>query len=230
MQDQSHSNAADDLKCQSADGPDDIGDVFFKLFDPQNQPVYFDEENDITEFPLFDDGTNGDEIKNNGIYSSYFTFAEDAELGNWKFQIGARDITGASSDIIEHETTITENFPPQIMDLIIPSEIDRGVEFIFSISVSDPNGLSDIYLVYFELFRPDGSIVYLDEENQFTTFPMFDNGDLEGAGDEFENDGIYSLKNSFGETSQTGDWTFNFYAIDNSGTLSNQIIHNLTVN
>ena len=213
-----------------SNGPDDIGEVYFKLFDPQNQPIFFDVANGITEFPLFDDGTNGDLVKNNGVYSSYFTFDENAELGKWKFQVGARDVSGASSDLTEVETTITENFPPEIQDLEIPSEIERGIEFIFSINASDPNGLTDIYLVYFELFRPDGSIVYLDEENQITIFPMFDNGDLDGAGDEIENDGIYSLKNSFGETSQTGEWTFNFYAIDNSGSLSNLITHNLTVN
>lgn len=213
-----------------SNGPDDINNVFFKLFDPQNEPLYYDEGNNIAEFPLLDDGTNGDAVKNNGIYSSYFTFPEDAELGTWLFQIGARDMSGASSETIERETIITENFSPEIKDLIIPIEIERGIEFIFSISASDPNGQTDIYLVYFELFRPDGSVVYLDEEEQITTFPMFDNGDMEGAGDEIENDGIYSLKNSFGESSQIGVWTFNFYAIDNSGTQSNQIVHNMTVN
>ena len=59
---------------------------------------------------------------------------------------------------------------------------------------------------------------------------MFDNGDFDGAGDEIEGDGIYSLKNSFGPDAQTGDWTFTFNAIDNSGTVSNTITYSLKVN
>lgn len=123
-----------------------------------------------------------------------------------------------------------ENFPPSISNLDIPIEVDRGVSFIFSIKAADPNGLSDIAEVYFELKRPDGSIVYLDEPNNVTKFPMFDNGDIEGSGDQTVGDGIYSLKNSFGTTSQVGDWNFTFGAVDKSGAPSNTISHTLKVN
>lgn len=124
----------------------------------------------------------------------------------------------------------TENFPPIISDLILPQEVDRGVNFIFSIKVDDLNGLSDIEMVFFKLKRPDGTIVYSDQENNVEEFPMFDNGDFNNAGDNVEGDGIYSLKNSFGSSSQTGDWLFEFGAIDNSGEFSNTISQNLKVN
>lgn len=124
----------------------------------------------------------------------------------------------------------TENFPPVISDLILPQQVDRGVSFIFSIKADDPNGLSDIEMVFFKLKRPDGTIVYSDQENNVEEFPMFDNGDFNNAGDNVENDGRFSLKNSFGSSSQTGDWSFEFGAKDKSGLFSNTISQNLKVN
>jgi hypothetical protein len=218
------------VKVVDSNGPEDVQSVYFRLHDPNNVPVYFDQANSILEFPLNDDGANGDFRRDDGIYSSYYTFSADAELGKWKFMLEAEDQSGELSNSISNETQITENFAPEISELIIPNEVDRGVEFIFSLTVSDQNGLSDINFVYFELRRPDGTLVYVDEDNTISTFPMFDNGDLDGAGDETEGDGIYSLKNSFGSTAQTGDWTFTFNASDNAGTVSNTITHILKVN
>lgn len=123
-----------------------------------------------------------------------------------------------------------QNFPPVISNLDIPASIGRNQEFVFSIKVSDPNGLSDLASVYFELKRPDGTIVYADQQNSNPKFPMFDNGDISGSGDRTKDDGIYSLKNSFGSTSQTGNWIFTFAAIDKSDSLSNIITHTLIVN
>ncbi len=87
------------------------------------------------------------------------------------------------------------NFPPVISNLIIPQEVSRGEDFIFSINVLDPNGKNDIQAVYFTLLRPDSTIVYADTLGN-TKFPMFDNGDS-NIGDQTAGDGVYSLKNSF---------------------------------
>jgi hypothetical protein len=121
----------------------------------------------------------------------------------------------------------TENFPPVISNLIIPQEVSRGEEFIFSVNVLDPNGKNDVKEVYFTLLRPDSTIVYSNNSGD-TKFPMFDNGDP-NIGDQTAGDGVYSLKNSFGSTSQTGNWTFTFNAVDRSDSLSNTIIHILNV-
>ena len=51
------------------------------------------------------------------------------------------------------------------------------------------------YLVYFELFRPDGTVV--EENPGDTIFSMHDDGNSEVFGDEIAGDGIYSFKNSF---------------------------------
>ncbi|MCB0747646.1 MAG: hypothetical protein H6613_12235 [Ignavibacteriales bacterium] len=122
------------------------------------------------------------------------------------------------------------NLPPEISNLVMPTEVNRGNDFIFSINVVDPNGLTDLQAVYFELRRPDSSIVYADQNNTQTKFPLFDNGDFIKAGDLVRGDGIYSLKNSFVETSQTGNWYFEFAAIDKAGLKSNTINFSLKVN
>lgn len=125
---------------------------------------------------------------------------------------------------------VVANAAPVISNLQLASEVNRGDNFIFSVTVTDTNGLADIENVFFELNRPDGSVVFADQTNNITKFPMFDNGDFSNAGDQSKDDGIYSLKNSFGQTSQTGDWTFKFGAIDKSGAESNAITQKLKVN
>lgn len=119
------------------------------------------------------------------------------------------------------------NFPPQITNLIMPNEVNRGEDFIFSINASDPNGKNDIQAVFFTLLRPDSTIVFADTLGN-TQFPMFDNGDS-NIGDQTAGDGVYSLKNSFSNSSQTGIWKFTFNAIDKSDSISNTITHSLNV-
>jgi hypothetical protein len=62
-------------------------------------------------------------------------------------------------------------------------------------------------------------------------FDLFDNGDLEGRGDQFAGDGIFSFKNSFLDdpSTQRGFWRFEFTAKDRGNKLSNVIIKSVTV-
>jgi len=122
-----------------------------------------------------------------------------------------------------------ENFQPKVSNIkmyyvieqpILRDTVDRGKDIIFSVKVSDANGLNDISKVSFDLFRPDNSSV--------GNFIMFDDGDA-GHGDASAGDGIFSLKNSFGQTSAVGNWSFIFSAVDNSDSTSNVITHNLYV-
>lgn len=115
------------------------------------------------------------------------------------------------------------NYPPLISNLKIPSLVYRGDSFSFSIKVDDPNGLNDIDQVSFKLYRPDGSVVIPNQSTpNIDYFLMVDNGD-QNLGDDKANDGIYSFKNSFGQTSAIGNWTFEFQAKDKSGATSNVI-------
>ncbi|MBI5807653.1 MAG: hypothetical protein HZA74_04555 [Ignavibacteriales bacterium] len=122
-----------------------------------------------------------------------------------------------------------KNYPPVISNLKIPSSVLRGESFVFSIKVDDQNGLNDILQVTFKLYRPDGSVVLPNASNpNIDYFIMVDNGDL-NLGDEKAGDGIYSFKNSFGQSSSVGNWKFEFQAKDRSGAMSNVITSSLEV-
>ena len=119
-----------------------------------------------------------------------------------------------------------DNVAPIISNLVCPDSIARGVSFVFSVTAFDSNGRTDIFSTFFSLYRPDGSVV--EESPGDIYFAMHDDGNLV-FGDTTANDGIYSFKNSFGDSSQTGNWRFVFQAIDRSSALSNIIEHYLNV-
>jgi len=122
------------------------------------------------------------------------------------------------------------NFAPVISDLVLTSSITRETPFTFTISVLDQNGLGDIAQVTFKLNRPDGTIVIPNPNTpNIDYFFMVDNGDA-NLGDTKAGDGIYSFKNTFGPTAQTGNWRFEFQAKDKSGAVSNIIRQTLGVN
>ncbi|MFZ1289438.1 MAG: hypothetical protein WAR79_05080 [Melioribacteraceae bacterium] len=174
-------------------------------------------------------------------YSGEFTFDENLLSGNYEIDFFVEDNVNPNGNNIKKVGikkfkyySEAANLPPIISELNIPSEIDKNSAFVFTIKVSDPNGLNDIKDVYFELLRPDSSVVYADANNTKTEFPMFDNGDVSGSGDEVRGDGIFSLKNSFddkpGKPVQLGNWHFKFNAVDKSGLISNTINFSLKVN
>lgn len=120
-------------------------------------------------------------------------------------------------------------YPPVISNLVLPTSVTRGESFNFSVKVTDQNGSADILLVYFKLYRPDGTIVIPNSATPaIDYFTMVDNGDS-NLGDAVAGDGIYSFKNSFGSTSATGNWTFEFRAKDRSASLSNVITQTVEV-
>ncbi len=96
--------------------------------------------------------------------------------------------------------------------------LQNNKEFIFSIQVTDVNGLSDIDSVYTDFYSPNNPSAF--------RFILFDNGD-ELNGDEVAGDGIYSGKNIF--VGAQGERKFEFWARDRAGLLSNMITHNLVV-
>jgi hypothetical protein len=198
-----------------------VNEVFCSIFDPDG----FEIPN--SNLQLLDNGNsaNGDNVAHdnsfankilfsrnytNGYYTTkYFVLQSDDELkqvaiGKFKYDNGQANIA------------------PVISNLVIPDTIARGVDFVFSVKAFDSNGQNDIQSVYFDLYRPDGSIV---SEGPFI---MHDDGDS-GFGDATAGDGIYSFKNSFGTTAQTGEWKFIFQSKDRSNSLSNTIVHYILV-
>jgi hypothetical protein len=216
------------LKVIDPNGPEDIKEVNFEIFDSQGNKVLSDSTNGISTFKMFDDGKSGDKISKDGIYSANFAFNKNVDLDTWKFIFYAVDVENSISDTLETEITTTENFPPAISNLDIPQEVERDAFFPFSILVEDPNGLSDIDSVYYQLFDPSGNLIRNSEN--ISKFPLFDDGDISINGDETAEDGTYTVVLRFPETVNTGDWEFRFNAVDKAGQLSNTIINILKVN
>jgi len=175
-------------------------------------------------------------VSNSKTYAGESTISEDLLTGNYIINFYIEDNVNPTGENIKKVASKNlkyqseaENFPPVISELNIPSRVKLNTNFVFTLKVEDSNGLNDIKSVYFELRRPDSTIVYSDEQNGIINFPMFDNGDLLNAGDEEAGDGIFSLKNSFGSSAPTGTWYFKFNAVDNSEAVSNTISFKLQV-
>ncbi len=177
---------------------------------------------------------SGDKIKDDGIYSGKTILGKNINSAKYEVDYFIEDnIRKAPENIVKvgikefYFQSAVSNSAPVLSDLSMPDSVNRGESFIFSIKVDDVNGLTDIAGVYFELYRPDSTIVNTGSGD--TKFPMFDDGNVSQSGDETAGDGIYSLKNSFVSTSQTGLWRFEFRAFDRAHALSNSITKKLLV-
>lgn len=112
------------------------------------------------------------------------------------------------------------NLPPEITNtVIIPDTVVVDTTTVISTSVeaSDPNGQNDIGLVFFVVYRPDGTSN--NNRNE-----LFDDGNID-HGDHIAGDGIYSLLIQVDETNQKGAYRFEFQAVDRGGKFSNKIDH-----
>lgn len=210
------------------DNPQDVTSIYFDIFDYAGELI--NENNEMLDNG--DINRYGDETAGDAKYSAKIIFGNTDANGNYYFRFHAVDIFQSNKILAEKRIVYFNNqpfFPPVISDLVLPDSVNRGESFVFSVKAEDGNGLADIRSVFFELYRPDGTVLYYNQSTEDTHFPMFDNGDLSGAGDALAGDGIYSLKNSFGSTAQTGYWRFEFQAVDRSDSLSNKIIKEMLV-
>lgn len=192
---------------------------------------------------MYDDGNvslNGDQNKGDGIYSAKFVMGKLTPIGKYQIQYFVEDNINYSPDNLQKIGTHIFifspgqiNLSPVISNLVIPVSVIRGESFTFTIKADDPNGQLDIAQVYFKLIRPDNTIVTPSpqDDNGSGAFLMHDDGN-NNYGDVQAGDGIYSFKNIFGATSQTGSWKFEFQAKDKGipSKFSNLITSNLIVN
>lgn len=145
--------------------------------------------------------------------------------GDYVFRWTALDKSGGASEAtiqIVHVFKIVHNDPPVLSELSAPDTVSRssGKSFVLSLKVSDPQGPADVSQVYFNTFKPDGA------PSSGNPFFMRDDGQ---GGDAVANDGIYSLGISISPSNATGNYRFEFYAVDYSGAVSQPIIHVITV-
>ncbi len=120
-----------------------------------------------------------------------------------------------------------QNTPPIIFNLSMADTVVIGEEFVFGVEAYDEDGASDIAGVYYNVYDPDGNLVH--NSDGISDFPLSDNGDTAVSGDEVANDQVYTMKLYFPSGVPTGDWKFDFFAIDRARAKSNIITHILTV-
>lgn len=144
-------------------------------------------------------------------------------------RVAPENISKVGEQVIVYNNNQT-NYAPVISNLVLVDNVLRETPFTFTVKVDDLNGLGDIAQVTFKLTRPDGTVVIPNPNTpNINYFLMVDNGDAV-LGDAKAGDGIYSFKNTFGPTAQTGNWQFEFQAKDKSGAVSNVIKQTLGVN
>ncbi|MFO7524422.1 MAG: hypothetical protein R6W68_03130 [Ignavibacteriaceae bacterium] len=203
-----------------------VSQVSFDIFSSANvrlnQQRILLHDNGLPEF--------GDNVPNDNKFANKFPLSSQYPIGTYYIryyiadQLAGDKLIAQSSFIYDNGQT---NVAPVLLNLSIPDQVNLGETFIFSVEVVDENGLNDVQIVFFELFRPDGSQVEVNPGN--TRFLMHDDGNFEIFGDEVAGDGIYSFKNSFGVDATIGTWRFEFQAEDRGGLLSNKIIHTIIV-
>lgn len=174
------------------------------------------------------------EQKNLAVYSAEIPMSKSNPKGKYLIEYYVEDNIHQSPDNISKvgvHTFVYDNaqinYPPVLSNLSIPSEALWNVPFKFSIKVTEPNGLSDIESVYYELYRPDGTKMV--NTDGISLFPLFDDGKTANNGDEKANDGTYTVYLVFPQNQPTGTWRFEFTAKDRSGELSNTITYNMLV-
>jgi len=131
---------------------------------------------------LFDDGTGGDLEASDSIFSARINLEDKLKD------------------------------PPVLSNLAAPDTISRsaGKTIVLSVHVTDPQGLSDIKSVYFNVTKPDGTPA---DGNPFF---MYDDGDETNHGDKTAGDGIYSLIIIITPQNAKGNYRFDFMAEDYS--------------
>jgi len=210
----------------SFDNPTNIKNVFVDVFSSDGNKL-----ND-QRFELLDTGKpeNGDSQLGDSTFSNKFPLSSLYPIGVYTIEYFVQDKYSQIKKVAIQSFKYSngqDSIPPIISNLVIPDTVDRGIAFIFSITVTDLNGLNDVDTVYFELFRPDSSQVI--PEPGVTRFIMHDDGNFDVFGDQTAGDGIFSFKNSFLSTAQIGNWKFTFQAIDRGKKFSNSITHYIQV-
>lgn len=207
-----------------------IHSVYFNIYSPDGLKI------NSSSILMYDDGNlsdHGDTTLNDNAYSNKYTMSNSYINGVYIVQYYVTDIYNETKYVSAQNFMFNNGndlYAPLLSNLVLADSVARDVLFTFSVTATDSNGLSDIDLVYFQLYRPDSTIVTDLSGNSL--FAMHDDGNST-YGDSTANDGIYSYRNYFSSSSdppaQIGTWRFEFQAIDFSNLLSNKIIKNVEV-
>ena len=184
---------------------------------------------------LFDDGTQGDILSKDQMFSRKFnnggglknaipTTAKDSIFFSILSLYGGKKQTAASIFVLG-------NIRPKLGSISVPDTVTRPaknpdgnkintVKFSVTASVSDPNGLEDIQRVFFRTYH-----VKLDSMmNGGNPILLYDDGSgPEGSGDLQKGDGTYTVNISMTANATTGTYYWTFEAQDFSNAYSDSV-------
>lgn len=207
-----------------ADGPADIKSVEYIFLAPNNTT--------ITTGVLRDNGITPDQVNADGNYTANIQFPLSIlSVGLFNIKVFAVDNSGAISTTALLPITIfnSANQSPVLSNLVAPSIVtlsDETQRIPLTITVADSNGLSDIQVVLFNSYLPNGS------PSSRNPFYLYDDGGAnrhDGNTDAVAGDGIYSLTIELPPNTNKGTYRFEFEARDYSNARSNVIIHTMEV-
>jgi hypothetical protein len=160
-----------------------------------------------------DDGLAGDKIAHDNIFTGIINrsalLAQATSQFEFVFTVSERGKnTGASETIIISQNP-DNGHPPVIINLTAPDTVNTSFvsEFIITVTVSDPEGLTDIR-----------SVTMKSPSNNF--FNLYDDGI---NADDTAGDGIYSGGFSVSPATAEGSYLFTFHATDRLGLKSDSI-------
>ena len=181
--------------------------------------------------PMADDGkliSSGDAKANDNIYSSIIRLSNSDPNGTYEISFYVLDNSGEDKKVGAHPFNYDNgqnNIPPVLSELIAPDTVivtaPKSI-IVLSVLANDENGLQDIENVYFKSYRPDGTT---SGDKEF----MFDDGNINGHGDETASDGRYSIIIEVLPKNTKGKYRFDFQAQDKGKKLSNIIKHNIFI-
>ena len=184
---------------------------------------------------LFDNGTKGDIISKDQIYSHRITNHSDSiknvipssAKDSVFFSIMA--LYGGKS-LSQSEIFLLGNIRPKIGTVVVPDTVSRPtanpdpnvtntVKFSVTATVSDPNGIDDIKRVFFRSYHV-GKDSLMNGGNPIF---LYDDGDKDSSGDLQKGDGQFSRTISINENALIGTYHWTFEAQDLSSAYSDTV-------
>lgn len=159
------------------------------------------------------------------------TVIQSVYVGDISFTFTAYNANGASGDYAEQYVTLynSKAQPPVIESVTTPDSLQLDTSTVtvyFYAKVTDPLGLSDIMVVYFNTTLPNGTA------SSHNPYHMFDDGGASGDptdGDKVAGDGTYTYEGEIPPNNPTGTYTFTFYAESHSGLLSAPVVRKIVL-
>ena len=145
---------------------------------------------------LYDEGSYhypdaGDVLAGDGVFSNRFQTADISETvdqAEYIFRFIAFDMQNHESKIWENIITFGPNSPPVIHQISAPDSLSSQNEnTIFSITVSDSDGIEDIDQAYFESENLTKGFTKYEQD-------LYNDGDFENHGDLIAGDSIFSTR------------------------------------